>query len=323
MPYNFGEMPEKKNENNMNFVKKILNYIYEHSKLIDLISLIMSSTLLRTILNIFYKSNAAKYYGIPEEYFELNTFLGMTVFIFIILFSGLGIVVYNECNKDKSDKLYCNLMIIIFCIIPTSLSYIYLSKILTFDVKSKFIITKALYLSELSFFLIMGIMFCIHFISFKYIRFNRERNQIPITKRLKLVPFLILSDIFIFLSMLNIMEINIFSSIENKKAYEIYYENGNSKAVITKIGEKYIVADCVIKKDKILEQMNDLIIYTKNYKEVSLDDTERSYQTFREVKVNKNKILKRNNNLIIYRRNYKEIPFEKIEKIMQLFELEN
>ena len=38
MPYNFGEMPEKKNENNMNFVKKILNYIYEHSKLIDLIS---------------------------------------------------------------------------------------------------------------------------------------------------------------------------------------------------------------------------------------------------------------------------------------------
>lgn len=169
----------------------------------------------------------------------------------------------------------------------------------------------------------MGIMFCIHFISFKYIRFNRERNQIPITKRLKLVPFLILSDIFIFLSMLNIMEINIFSSVENKKAYEIYYENGNLKAVITKIGEKYIVADCVIKKDKILEQMNDLIIYTKNYKEVSLDDTERSYQTFREVKVNKNKILKRNNNLIIYRKNYKEIPFEKIEKIMQLFELEN
>ena len=82
-------------------------------------------------------------------------------------------------------------------------------------------------------------------------------------------------------------------------------------------------ADCVIKKDKILEQMNDLIIYTKNYKEVSLDDTERSYQTFREVKVNKNKILKRNNNLIIYRKNYREIPFEKIEKIMQSFELEN
>ncbi len=66
-----------------------------------------------------------------------------------------------------------------------------------------------------------------------------------------------------------------------------------------------------------------LIIYTKNYKEVSLDDIERSYQTFREVKVNKNKILKRNNNLIIYRKNYREIPFEKIEKIMQSFELEN
>ena len=27
MPYNFGEMPEKKNENNTNIVKKILNYI--------------------------------------------------------------------------------------------------------------------------------------------------------------------------------------------------------------------------------------------------------------------------------------------------------
>ena len=52
MPYNFGEMPEKKNENNMNFVKKILNYIYEHSKLIDLISLIMSSTLLLSLIHI-------------------------------------------------------------------------------------------------------------------------------------------------------------------------------------------------------------------------------------------------------------------------------
>lgn len=323
MPYNFGEMPEKKNENNTNIVKKILNYIYEHSKLINLISLIMSSTLLCTILNVFYKNNAAKYYGIPEEYFELNTFSGVTVFIFIALFLGLGIGTYYECNKNKKDKLYCNFMIGIFCIIPTSLNYIHLFKILTFDIQSKFIITKALYLSGLFFVLIVVIIFCIHFISFKYIRFNKERTQTPITKRLKLVPFLILSDIFIFLSLLNIMEINIFNSVENKKTYEIYYENGNSKAIITKIGEKYIVADCVIKKDKILEQMNDLIIYTKNYKEVSLDDVERSYQTFREVKVNKNKILKRNNNLIIYRRNYKEIPFEKIEKIMQSFELEN
>ena len=37
MPYNFGEMPEKKNDNNMGVTKKSLKFFKEYSKLIDLV----------------------------------------------------------------------------------------------------------------------------------------------------------------------------------------------------------------------------------------------------------------------------------------------
>lgn len=322
MPYNFGEMPEKKNENNMGVTKKLLKFFKEYLGIIEIVLSILPA-LFYAVLSFNYKNSAEKYYGIPGEYFNLNIFSIISLFVFIVLVLCLGIFVYNEYNQNNNQKQYCNIMIGIFCFIPTILSYMYLCRLLTFVIKSKFIISKTLSFSSLAFlFLLFGIYY-IYFISFKFVVSIRGKIQISRAEKMKSIIYLIPTFILLFLSLFNIIEINIFNSVENKKTYEIYYKNGNSKAVITRIGEKYIIADCVIKKDKILEQMNDLIIYTKNYKEVSLNGIERNYQTFREVKVDKNKILKRNNNLIIYRKNYEEISFEKMERIMQLFELEN
>lgn len=84
---------------------------------------------------------------------------------------------YYEYNSNNNQKQYCNIMIGIFCFIPTILSYMYLCRLLTFVIKSKFIISKTLSFSSLTFlFLFFGIYY-IYFISFKFTVSIREKNS--------------------------------------------------------------------------------------------------------------------------------------------------
>ncbi len=112
---------------------------------------------------------------------------------------------------------------------------------------------------------------------------NKESKNIVRSKRILLVPELIIVSLLTFYSgYFSIINAN----ITNKRTFEIYKENGKTKVIITKTGDKYIVADGKIVPNEVLEEMNDLEIDTRDYKEVSLDNVKRSYRTFRSVTVN-------------------------------------
>lgn len=283
MTYKTNIISVKKKENDGEFIKNLLRFIRKNLRnIVDIFFII--EILGYVVLNSLYKSSAKSYYNIPREYFTLDisqTVTLLSVFFFLIVFFGF---VYDIYNNDNCTKFNQRCIVIVLSMPLSLLCYLNLVSLLTFDINSKYIIIKASSLSIIFYHILLLIIFFIVYISIVNIISHKKeqmRHNLLITICLQIF------GLFIALILYRSIGANIFNSVEKKRLYEIYYESGNPKVVITRVGDKYIVADCEIKRNDVIEEMNNLVIYLKNYEESSLDKVKRSYQIFRKVEINK------------------------------------